>query len=148
MKKTSVVLVIGMSSLLTMSFTGIADCGTQEETNSCEVLESCDLFREGILMEEEASKLKVEDIVLIEVEEELDLSIHLASNLPKGFNPYQGMDSGKRIQSEFESNNPIEDDWMDASNFKHLFEEGQELEKQLASLRVEDLVIVEEDLEI
>lgn len=67
MKKISSIMGLGLLSAMFMSFTGANECGPN------------------------VVDLKVEDISVIKVEEEIDLGFNTAQYLPIGFNPYKGI---------------------------------------------------------
>ncbi|MCG2461762.1 hypothetical protein K8352_13470 [Flavobacteriaceae bacterium F89] len=67
MKKISSFIGIGLLSAVLMSFSKVHECGPNAED------------------------LKVGDISVVEIEEEIDLGFNSARYLPVGFNPYKGM---------------------------------------------------------
>ena len=70
MKKISSIIGVGLLGAVFMSFTGAYECDPNVEN------------------------LKVEDISVIQVEEEIDLGFNTAQYLPVGFNPYKGIKLG------------------------------------------------------
>ena len=67
MKKISSIIGVGLLGAVFMSFTGAYECDPN------------------------VANLKVEDISVIQVEEEIDLGFNTAQYLPVGFNPYKGI---------------------------------------------------------
>ncbi|MFX0557459.1 hypothetical protein ACOCEA_11720 [Maribacter sp. CXY002] len=94
MKKASVLLGIGILSLLLLSFAGKPECEKSKE-NQQELNTIADLqnnFVNEMYLTLNTEPVNIDEITFIEIEEEIDLGFNTADYLPIGFNAYQGMD--------------------------------------------------------
>ena len=156
MKKISLTLGIGVLALALLSFAFKNKCENTEDNSVQYLIKEHNPFAEGIRLEAELANLKVEDIDLIEVEEEVELGFDVTIYLPKGFNAYEGMIITNNPLSEFAFNEEkdssyfSEDALLTINEAYHIFAEGMLLEKNAAALKVQDIKIieVEENLEL
>ncbi len=148
MKKVGVTLGIGILAFVLLSFALRNNCENDKADFSSNLIEDNNPFAEGLRLEAEVASLKVEDIILIEVEEEVTMEFDVASYLPKGFNAYQGMIIANNPLSEFtmeetDLDNFTEEAVISIAEAYHVFAEGMQLEKKAANLRVEDITLIE-----
>ena len=156
MKKVIVTLGVGVLALVLLSFAFRNNCENREDDSVHYIIKEHNPFAEGMRLEAEVASLKVEDLDLIEVEEEIELGLDVTSHLPKGFNAYAGMIITNNPLSEFSFNEEKESSYfseealLTINEAYHIFAEGMLLEKNAASLKVEDISIVEiqDDLEL
>jgi hypothetical protein len=94
MKKISVVIGMGVVALLLVSFVGRDACEKSrdhhEKLNAIHELQQP--FLQRMASQSIAQELKIEDIVVIGSEEEINLGFDTAYYLPDDFNAYQGME--------------------------------------------------------
>lgn len=149
MKKVSLVLGIVIIAVLLVSFVGRNKCETQDDSFSLS-LEEHNPFAEGIRLEAEAARLKVEDLVLIEVEEEVELGFDVTNFLPVGFDAYAGMNTNIVLDEVIDMDIYADEALAGINETYHLFAEGIRLEKYIAELKVHDIILIEieEELEI
>ncbi len=156
MKKVNVTLGIGVLALVLLSFAFRNNCENREDDSVQYLIKEHNPFAEGIRLEAEVASLKVEDLYLIEVEEEIELGFDVTTHLPKGFNAYEGMIITNNPLSEFafneekDSNYFSEEALLTINEAYHVFAEGMLLEKNAAALKVQDITIieVEDDLDL
>jgi len=94
MKKTSVLLGIGVLSLMLVSFVGKSECEKLKEYKLAKrsLIELQKNFTTEILDTQQTEPLHIDEITFIEIEEEIDLGFDTAAYLPEGFNAYKGME--------------------------------------------------------
>lgn len=138
MKKTSVLLGIGLLAVVFISFSAKHKCEEQQDKRGHEsqVDGYGHLFAEGIAMEWKAAHLTAADIQVIEVEEEVELRFDAADFLPDGFDPYLGM------TSELKNIDPIDVQLLNAKEIEQLFAEGIQLEMEAANLSPADIHVL------
>ena len=92
MKKVSALLGIGLLGVVLISFTGTHDCKDTKKGEKIGLHSEMDTyFTESLLTESDVVELKIDDIIVLEEEENIDLGFDTSEYLPVGFNPYEGM---------------------------------------------------------
>lgn len=93
MKKVSVLLGIGVLSLMLFSFVGNGDCEKSKEHLAKQTLTVLQKdFTAEILSTSITEPLRIDEITFIEIEEEIELGFDTTAYLPEGFNAYKGME--------------------------------------------------------
>jgi len=158
MKRTSVLLGIGLLAVVLISFKEKHKCDGKKDKRDKVVMETNygHLFEEGIRLEWEAANLTVEDVHVIEVEEEIELGFNVADYLPEGFDPYLGMnaeltDNSIKAVEEATIGEPVlNEELLNAEEIQQLFTEGMRMEWEIENLKPADIHViqVEEELDI
>ncbi len=139
MKRTSVVLGIGLLTVVLLSFRAKHKCDEHKHKRDKVAMAGNfgHLFNEGLQLELAVANLAVEDIHVIEVEEEIELGFDVADYLPEGFDPYQGM------EGILQNNASTDEELLSTKEIQQLFAEGMRLEAEAAHLTAADIHVIE-----
>lgn len=146
MKRTSILLGIGVLAVVLLSFRARHKCDEHKHKRDNIALNAHfkHLFEEGLQLEEIAANLAVEDIHVVEMEEEIELGFDVADYLPEGFDAYQGM------EKQLKNNSATHEELLSQKEIQQLFAEGIRLETEAANLKAADIHVIEvgEDIDL
>jgi hypothetical protein len=149
MKKTSVLLGIGVLSLMLVSFVGKGECEKSKEHKMAQhsLTELQKNFTTEILSTQNTEPISIDEISFIELEEEIELGFDTEAYLPEGFNAYKGM---KFTVSDFEVIEVEEDIDLGFNTANYLpkgFNPYEGMEFEIEEI-LADIVLIEEEIDL
>jgi len=148
MKKTNVLVGIGMLSLMLVSFVGKGDCEkSKDQIANQNLTELQKDFTIKILFKQHTEPLHIDEITFIELEEEIELGFDTAAYLPEGFNAYKRMEFTLNELEIIEIEEDIDLGFNTSDYLPDGFNPYAGMEFELEEIFA-DIVLIEEDIDL